>query len=323
MDSLVVFVVVNYNGAAVLGPCVDSILAQRHRNLRLLVVDNHSSDRSAQEIVERHPEAEVLFLNENSGYARANNIGIEAALRLHPEYIALVNNDVELREEWLDSLMGFAEDGGYDSVQSAIVAYGSQGVVDSLGIGISRNLHVYDRGHGEVLDEKGADRPLFGPCVAAALFRSDAVKDLPRAGGFLDESLISFYEDVEWCFRANLQGLRAGLLYRPLCSHRRSFTADRIRPTKSYLIGRNYFLVIGAYLPLSTLAAKAFPILSRRGLLWARTLRHPLSFLAFLWGSLVGIASLPGRRLSTRRFLRERRTALSALLQRIREGQYV
>ena len=176
---------------------------------------------------------------------------------------------------------------------------------------------------GEVLDEKGADRPLFGPCFAAALFRSDAVKGLSRAGGFLDERLVSFYEDVEWCFRANLQSLRAGLLHRPLCSHRRSFTADRIRPTKSYLIGRNYFLVIGAYLPLSTLAAKAFPILSRRGLLWARTLRHPLSFLAFLWGSLVGIASLPGRRLSTRRFLRERRTALSALLQRIREGQYV
>ena len=104
---------------------------------------------------------------------------------------------------------------------------------------------------------------------------------------------------------------------------RRSFTADRIRPTKSYLIGRNYFLVIGAYLPLSTLAAKALPILLHRGLLWARTLRHPLSFLAFLWGSLVGIAAIPGRRLSTRRFLRERRTALSALSRRIREDQYV
>ena len=323
MDSLVVFVVVNYNGAAVLGPCVDSILAQRHRNLRLIIVDNHSSDRSAQEIVERHPEAEVLFLNENSGYARANNIGIEAALRLHPEYIALVNNDVELREEWLDSLLGFAEDRGYDFVQSAIVAYGSQEVVDSLGIGISRNLHVYDRGHGEVLDENGVDGPLFGPCFAAALFRTEAVKGLSTVGSFLDESLVSFYEDVEWCFRANLQGLRAGLLYRPLCSHRRSFTADRIRPTKSYLIGRNYFLVIGAYLPLSTLAAKAFPILYRRGLLWARTLRHPLSFLAFLWGSLVGIAALPARRLSTRRLLRDRREALNPLWRRIREGDYV
>ena len=295
MDRLVVFVVVNYNGAAVLRPCVDSILAQRHQNLRLIIVDNHSSDHSAQETVERYPSVEVILLEKNSGYAKANNIGIEAALRLRPDYIALVNNDVELREEWLDS----------------------------LGIGISRNLHVYDRGHGEVLDEKGADRLLFGPCFAAALFRSDAVKDLPRAGGFLDESLISFYEDVEWCFRANLQGLRAGLLYRPLCSHRRSFTADRIRPTKSYLIGRNYFLVIGTYLPLSTLAAKALPILSRRGLLWARTLRHPLSFLAFLWGSLVGIVSLPGRRLSTRRFLRDRQATLSAFSRRIREGQYV
>ena len=323
MDSLVVFVVVNYNGAAVLGPCVDSILAQRHRNLRVLVVDNHSSDRSAQEIVERYPEVEGLFLKENSGYAKANNIGIETALRLRPEYIALVNNDVELREEWLDSLLGFAEDGGYDSVQSAIVAYGSQGIVDSLGIGISPDLHVYDRGHGEVLDENGVDGPLFGPCFAAALFRAEAIKGLSGAGGFLDERLITFYEDVEWCFRANLQGLRAGLLHRPLCRHRRSFTADRIRPTKSYLIGRNYLLVVGAYLPLSALAAKTWPILRRRGLLWARTLRHPLSFLAFLWGSLAGIAALPARRLSTRRLLRDRREALNPLWRRIREGDYV
>ena len=323
MDSLVVFVVVNYNGAAVLGPCVDSILAQRHRNLRLLVVDNHSSDRSAQEIVERHPEAEVLFLNENSGYARANNIGIEAALRLHPEYIALVNNDVELREEWLDSLLGFAEDRGYDFVQSAIVAYGSQEVVDSLGIGISPDLHVYDRGHGEVLDENGVDGPLFGPCFAAALFRTEAVKGLSTAGSFLDESLVSFYEDVECCFRANLQGLRAGLLHRPLCRHRRSFTADRIRPSKFYLIGRNYFRVVGAYVPALTILKNGWPIARRRGLLWAGTVRRPLSFLAFLWGSLAGIAALPARRLFARRLLRNRPEALNLLLRRIREGDYV
>ena len=124
-------------------------------------------------------------------------------------------------------------------------------------------------------------------------------------------------------FRGQPARLAGGTALPPLCRHRRSFTADRIRPSKFYLIGRNYFLVIGAYLPLSTLAAKAFPILYRRGLLWARTLRHPLSFLAFLWGSLVGIASLPGRRLSTRRFLRDRQATLSAFSRRIREGQYV
>src|SRR5574344_880783 len=93
MDRLVVFVVVNYNGAAVLRPCVDSILAQRHQNLRLIIVDNHSSDHSAQETVERYPSVEVILLEKNSGYAKANNIGIEAALRLQPDYIALVNND--------------------------------------------------------------------------------------------------------------------------------------------------------------------------------------------------------------------------------------
>ncbi|HNX98264.1 MAG TPA: glycosyltransferase [Candidatus Aminicenantes bacterium] len=322
MDELVAFVVVNYNGAAVIGACIESILRQRHGNQRIFVVDNHSGDQSAAGLVGKYPGVEVVFLEKNHGYAKANNIGIDLALRQHPAFIALVNNDVVLHENWLDSLLRFAEGQRYDCVQSVITHYESDRVVDSLGIAVSPQLHIYDRGHGLALEEDGASGPIFGPCFAAALFRAEMVRRLSVTGRFLDERLVSFYEDVDCCFRANLAGCRAGLLYQPLCRHRRSFTADRIPQDKYYYIGRNYFYVLGTYFPGRVILKYAWRIAWQRGALWARTVRHPASCLAFFCGTLAGVVAIPGRRSAARRSQRGAGESAERVWQRIRAGHY-
>lgn len=322
MAESVVFVVVNHNGAAVIGECLESIRGQRHGRHPIVVVDNHSDDHSADGLAEKYPEVEVVSLERNYGYARANNVGIDRALRRRPGFIALVNNDVVLGGDWLDSLLRFAGDQDYDCVQSVITRTGAEREIDSLGIAVSPQLHIYDRGHGLALDGRGASGPIFGPCFAAALFRAGMVERLSEGGQFLDERLVSFYEDVDCCFRANLAGFRAGLLYRPLCRHRRSFTADRIPRSKYYYIGRNYFHVLGRYFPGRAILKNAGRIAWRRGVFWARTVRHPALFLAFLGGSLAGLAALPGRRSAACRAARGDGGAAARLWQRIRDGHY-
>ena len=65
-------------------------------------------------------------------------------------------------------------------------------------------MSAFNMGIGH-LDMGQYDRsePVFGLCFAAALIRAGVYRTL----GGLDESLFMYYEDVDWCFRANIAGL--------------------------------------------------------------------------------------------------------------------
>ena len=95
-EPLVLAVVVNWNGAAVIEPCLATLLASTYPNLRVLVVDNASTDGSVATVRERFPSVRVLEAGENSGYAGGVNAGLEEAKREGAAYALLLNNDIEL-----------------------------------------------------------------------------------------------------------------------------------------------------------------------------------------------------------------------------------
>jgi len=88
-------IIVSFNSASYLVPCLESIYAHAGgAELDVVVVDNDSSDGSA-ELVERHFPSVRVIRNENRGFAHANNRGFEAT---GSPYVLFVNPDVEIRE---------------------------------------------------------------------------------------------------------------------------------------------------------------------------------------------------------------------------------
>jgi len=98
---LISVVVVNWNRQALLRACLASLARQAGVAFETIVVDNGSTDGSA-EMAEREFGALVLRNRENRGFCAANNQGIAAA---RGEYIALLNNDAEAEAGWLDGLL--------------------------------------------------------------------------------------------------------------------------------------------------------------------------------------------------------------------------
>lgn len=98
--------VVSYNTRALTLAALDSIAAEtRQTRYRVRVVDNASSDGSA-EALRNHPTApDVIASAENLGFARANN---RAALGVDSDYILLLNPDTIVRDGAIDRLMEFA-----------------------------------------------------------------------------------------------------------------------------------------------------------------------------------------------------------------------
>jgi GT2 family glycosyltransferase len=286
-----------------------------------MVVDNGSTDGSVDLIRNTYPHVELIALERNEGFARAHNIALELVLKKDPRAIALVNTDAVLDSAWLLSVMNFMEDSGYDLVQSIICMHPDPERTDSAGIGIDPSLKIYDRQHGESVNCVEGPTEIFGPCFAAAAFRAEVFPTIRDNHGYLDETFGSYYEDVDFCFRARAKGYTSGLLAEPLCRHRRSYTADRRPFFKYFYLGRNYLLVLTKHIPPHMLLEKLPRILLNRLAFGFRTIGHPRNFCGFTLGTILGLIRFTGRLFSRKRAARS--TLETELTQEIRKGDYV
>ena len=107
----VLVVILNWNGWKDTVTCIDSVLRLNYPNFRVLVIDNGSSDRSAEHLrTIRDDRVELLELPENKGCAGGRNEGFRRALVLGVDYVWLLDNDAMVEDKGtLGSLVALAE----------------------------------------------------------------------------------------------------------------------------------------------------------------------------------------------------------------------
>lgn len=112
-DPLISIICPIYNAEAELPRCVDSVLAQTHRNIELVLVNDGSTDRSGEicdEYAAKDNRVRAIH-KENGGASAARNAGLDAA---HGDYIGFVDSD-----DWINSDM-------YERLLRAIAESGAQ-----------------------------------------------------------------------------------------------------------------------------------------------------------------------------------------------------
>src|SRR2546428_661661 len=106
MGSRTHVVILNWNGRRYVQDCLDSIFAQTYGDAKILVVDNGSTDGSAEFIRDEFPEAVLIALPENVHFARGTNAGVEVALQDPAcEFVVTLNNDTRSDPEFLADLV--------------------------------------------------------------------------------------------------------------------------------------------------------------------------------------------------------------------------
>ena len=103
-------IVLNYNGRAHLEYCLPSIAATEYSPLRIIVVDNASTDDSRSMVTTRFPQIEWLASSLNRGWSGGNNFGIQYAMGMGGRYVVLANNDIRVDPRWLDVAVLAAEE---------------------------------------------------------------------------------------------------------------------------------------------------------------------------------------------------------------------
>jgi GT2 family glycosyltransferase len=217
--------VVNWNSGGLLQACLDGLKAQDWRHFRVVVVDNASSDGSADRLAAGSLDITVLRAPVNLGFAGGNNFGLSHG---QPgEWVLLLNPDTRPDPRCLSVLMCAAQ--RYPTIDAfgarlMRIAPGQQGRAEGDGIssvvasfdtdeldGLGDAYHASGRcwriGHREswrpstALAETEAIE-VFSASGAAALYRTSALRAL---GGF-DEDYFCYVEDVDLGFRLRLAG---------------------------------------------------------------------------------------------------------------------
>ncbi|MBZ0072522.1 MAG: glycosyltransferase family 2 protein [Burkholderiaceae bacterium] len=202
-EASVTVVIVNWNGGDLLDQCLRHLLRQSRSPRRILIMDNGSTDGSADRIRDT-AEVDVQFVGANLGFARANNLALKEC---DTDFVALLNPDAFPDRDWLENLLHAARTHpDVAAFGSRQMVHGTENTLDGIGDVYHFSGLIWRDGHGRPHSEADdVDGEIFSPCAGAALYRRDALLEV---GGF-DEDYFCYVEDVDLGFRLRLAGYKS------------------------------------------------------------------------------------------------------------------
>lgn len=226
-------IIVSYNKKELLGETLAGLRRQSFRDFEIIVVDNASTDGSAEFVAATFPDARLIVSNENTGFAKGNNIGIESA---RGEFIAFLNNDAVPEKTWLSELLDAAArhpEAGFFA--SRVLRQEDPTRLDTAGDGITFAGTAYRRGHLQPAMDYAREEFIFGASGSAAFYRRSVLEEI----GLFDEDFFAVYEDVDLSFRAQLAGYKCRYVPTAIVYHRGSSTIGKFSEFYVYQTQRN------------------------------------------------------------------------------------
>jgi hypothetical protein len=279
---LISVVVVNWNRKELLRACLLSLTRQSATAFEIVVVDNGSTDASA-DMAEREFGARVIRNPENRGFCAANNQGIAIA---RGEFVALLNNDAEAEPEWLAELQrACSASPEIGMAASKVLVWEDPSRIDKVGHLIFPDGQNRGRGSGAIdVGQFDREEEVLWPDGCAAMYRKSMID---RIGGF-DEDLFAYGDDAELGLRARVAGYRCLYAPRAVVRHHRGATLGKDSAWRLTLIERNRVLLAVKLFPWTLLALNPFYYALRlvAGALLAHGDRGDTAHFPGLWGKL-------------------------------------
>jgi GT2 family glycosyltransferase len=202
-------IIVSWNARKYLMQCLASLSDQACRYpMEIIVVDNDSSDGSADAVINHYPNTRLIRNTENVGFAQANNIGVSASTG---RYLCFVNSDVKVLPDCISRLVDYCEE-HHDVGMVGPRILGGDGKLQRSCRGFPNVWNMFCR--ALALDSVFRRSKLFTgyslshwsqDCLRQVdilvgcfwLVRRLALNEV----GLLDDSFFMYAEDMDWCKR--------------------------------------------------------------------------------------------------------------------------
>ncbi|MCX5828794.1 MAG: glycosyltransferase family 2 protein [Deltaproteobacteria bacterium] len=191
-------VIVSYNTADLIGPCLGSVIGQTGGDKEIRVVDNASPDGSAALIAAGFPDIHLIANKENKGFAAANN---QVITHCRGRYILFLNPDTVLKENCLATALAYMEKHPEIGLAGLHILNPDGTDQDS----VSRRYLSQRYTSGELSNLPGGIACVLGAAMIAPR------KAIISVGGF-DEDYFLYGEDEDLCLRIRRTGLKIGFI---------------------------------------------------------------------------------------------------------------
>jgi GT2 family glycosyltransferase len=236
-SPLTAIVVLNYRGAADTIACVASLKQLDYPAFEIIVVDNASADGSVEAIRQAHPDVTLMVSETNGGFGAGNNLGMAEALK-NPKvaYVWVLNNDTTVASDALKHLINTAEKHPR-SLVGPIVLH-PDGRFQRVGSRVERfrgALRFYRQGELQV--EGQPVESLTGSSILIPRAVLEAIQGW-------DESYFLYFEDNDFCLRAQEKGYSCRVSLEARIYHQEGATTGRNKPLVTYYYQRNRLLFL-------------------------------------------------------------------------------
>jgi len=243
-------ILVNWKKYNLTSKCIDSLNKSNYKNFKIILVDNEYSEKSLIDLRNKHKELMVFKEKNNLGFAGGNNIGIRYALENDYDYIMLLNNDTEVKENFILPLVERIEkDHFLGAVQPLILNFSNKSIIWNAGgklnkfLGLTSTRLNNNKLNSSIVFDDYTDW-ISGCCI---LIKSEILTKV----GLLDEKFFNYYEDVDWSLRMKNLGYDLGFVKESIIYHHGS-SSSKNKKTKEGVISskihyfniRNHILLL-------------------------------------------------------------------------------
>lgn len=222
-QSFLLVVIVNYKTAPYTIKCLESLESEVKQipGTRVVVVDNDSRDNSVAEINQAIAShnwqewANLIPSERNGGYAYGNNVAIRPALESEhpPEYVLLLNPDTLIRPQAISKLIEFMQQHPEVGITGSRLE-DEDATPQRSAFRFHSIWSEFERGLRLGIVSKLLSRRIIAPPVSETACQTDWVagasmmirREVFKAVGLLDEEYFMYYEEVDFCLKANKAG---------------------------------------------------------------------------------------------------------------------
>ena len=176
-------IILNWNGLSDTIECLDSVLCIKNIPIEIILIDNGSAkveQEKLQFLYGGHEDVTLILNNENRGFARGNDDIVKEIMQRDevPEFIALLNNDTVVIDNWIKSLVDTALEYNADIISSKMVNYYDRRLIDNLGHFMLNTGEILPYGHRQEKEKFTDVIENVGACGGAVLYRTSMLKEI-------------------------------------------------------------------------------------------------------------------------------------------------
>lgn len=252
-------VILNWNGKHLLQTFLPSVV-NHSTGADVYVADNASTDDSIAFVKAEFPTVKLIHNSENLGFAAGYN---EAIKSVDADLLCLLNNDVEVTENWLEPIIHcYNSNPDVAIIQPKILDYKSKYQFEYAGAGggfIDKYGYPYCRGRifHSLEDDKGQyddNANIFWASGACFFIKKEIFQGL---GGF-DASLFAHMEEIDLCWRSYNRNYKVQYLGSSTVYHVGGATLADNNPRKTYLNFRNSLIMLAKNIPSKQFSSTLF-----------------------------------------------------------------